>query len=328
MELRDVETFLALAEELHFGRTAQRLYVSTGRVSQTVRALENEVGAPLFARNSRQVRLTALGEQFRADAQRGLDQLHGALHTAQDSARGIKCVVRVGYPGCVGGPFVSRLVSAFQARHPTARAVMTALPMSTGFTMLRDRQVDLLVVWSPGGDPNAVGGEGRATGPTLATDHRAVLVPSGHPLASRREISIEEVADYEVLDLPNTTPASLAQAWTPSHSPSGKPLRRGAKTLETLVGRDTVPLLDLLSTVEHEQLAHLTIRSLLRYQLYPGLVLVPITDLPPCVMVPVWQPEFETAAIRAFVDIAAELAGQLAAEHGHSPAARMAACSS
>lgn len=320
MELRDVETFLALAEELHFGRTAQRLYLSTGRVSQSIRGLENEIGAPLFARNSRQVRLTALGRQFRTDAQSGLDQLQGALRKAQDCARGVNGVLRVGYVACVGGPFISTLVSAFHARHATTRAVMTALPLATGFTTLRHRQIDLLVVWSPGGDAAAVSGDGRATGPILATDQRAVLVPSGHPLADHREISIEQVADYELLDLPSTTPASLARAWTPRHTPSGKPLRRGPKTLEALVGQDTIPLLDLLSTVEHEQLAHLTIRSLLRYQPYPGLVLVPITDLPPCVMVPVWQPEFETAATRAFVDVAA----RPAADHDHSRLAPLA----
>jgi DNA-binding transcriptional LysR family regulator len=69
VELREIEVFLVLAEELHFGRTAVRLRLSQGRVSQLVRALEREIGGSLFERSSRQVRLTRLGVRFRSGAE-------------------------------------------------------------------------------------------------------------------------------------------------------------------------------------------------------------------------------------------------------------------
>jgi DNA-binding transcriptional LysR family regulator len=88
MELRDIETFLAVADKLHFGRAAQRLYLSPSRVSQTIRSLEREVGGALFVRTTRQVRLTPLGERFRVHVALGLESLHAALRDAQATARG------------------------------------------------------------------------------------------------------------------------------------------------------------------------------------------------------------------------------------------------
>jgi DNA-binding transcriptional LysR family regulator len=67
MELREIEIFLALAEELHFSRTAERLHVSQARISQTIKKLERQVGAPLFDRTSRSVAPTPIGARLRDD---------------------------------------------------------------------------------------------------------------------------------------------------------------------------------------------------------------------------------------------------------------------
>lgn len=73
-ERLELEAFLVLAEELHFGRTAKRLHVTTGRISQVLKKLEGRVGAPLFERNSRTVTLTKIGGQLRGDLQSGYEQ--------------------------------------------------------------------------------------------------------------------------------------------------------------------------------------------------------------------------------------------------------------
>jgi len=64
LERHELETFLTLAEELHFGRTAERLHVSTARVSQMIKKLERRVGVPLFSRTSRRVELSAVGRRL------------------------------------------------------------------------------------------------------------------------------------------------------------------------------------------------------------------------------------------------------------------------
>jgi DNA-binding transcriptional LysR family regulator len=133
MELRDIETFLTVAENLHFGRAARRLYLSPSRVSQTIRNLEREIGGPLFVRTTRQVRLTPLGEQFRVHAKHGVDILRMALREAQANARDaetrVGSIERASLPvplvshfTCVDAAFLDEVSSAFQAPRPSTPA--------------------------------------------------------------------------------------------------------------------------------------------------------------------------------------------------------------
>jgi len=78
MERRDAEIFLTLAEELHFGRTAERLFVSQARVSQSIKKLERRIGAPLFERTSRHVALTPIGRQLHRDIGPAYRRISGA----------------------------------------------------------------------------------------------------------------------------------------------------------------------------------------------------------------------------------------------------------
>ena len=90
MEIRDVEIFLTLAAELHFGRTAERLHVSQARISQAVNQQERRIGGALFDRsNRRQIRLTPLGRQLRDDLRPVYDGLRASLERAQLAAQGI-----------------------------------------------------------------------------------------------------------------------------------------------------------------------------------------------------------------------------------------------
>lgn len=94
LERYELEAFLTLAEELHFGRTAERLGVSTGRISQTVKKLERRVGTPLFARTSRSVHLTPVGQRLYEDLLPAYRQLRTALERATDAGRGFHGVLR------------------------------------------------------------------------------------------------------------------------------------------------------------------------------------------------------------------------------------------
>ncbi|WP_030443581.1 LysR family transcriptional regulator [Actinoplanes subtropicus] len=87
MELRDIEIFLTLAEELHFGRTAERLRVSSARVSQSIKQQERRIGGALFERTSRSVRLTPLGRRFRDRLDAGYREIAAGLDEAATIAR-------------------------------------------------------------------------------------------------------------------------------------------------------------------------------------------------------------------------------------------------
>src|SRR6185369_3531384 len=94
-ERHEIEAFLTLAEELHFGRTAERLRVSTTRISQTIRKLERGIGAPLFDRTSRRVELSPLGRQLYDQIQPAWAQIGAAYSRAVNEGRGRSGTVRV-----------------------------------------------------------------------------------------------------------------------------------------------------------------------------------------------------------------------------------------
>lgn len=101
MELRDIEIFLTLAEELHFGRTAERLHLSQARVSQSISRQERRLGGALFDRSTRTVTLTPLGQRLRDDLHPGYGLIRKALTRAAETARGCSGTVRLGAMGAL-----------------------------------------------------------------------------------------------------------------------------------------------------------------------------------------------------------------------------------
>ncbi|WP_235487182.1 LysR family transcriptional regulator, partial [Frankia sp. AvcI1] len=97
MELRHLVSFLAIADELHFGRAAARLHLSQPSLSQQLQRLERSLGVELVARTSHDVRLTAAGKAFEAEARAIISQMRKATHTAREVAAGRTGVVSVGY---------------------------------------------------------------------------------------------------------------------------------------------------------------------------------------------------------------------------------------
>ena len=121
VEHRDLEVFLTLADELHFGRTAERLHVSTARVSQTLRKLERQVGVPLFERTSRRVALTPVGRQLRDDVGPAFRQIQDGVQRAVTAGRDVTGLLRVGFFRAAASQFVLETAERFQAgATPTA----------------------------------------------------------------------------------------------------------------------------------------------------------------------------------------------------------------
>lgn len=118
MELRHLEHFVAVAEEHHFTRAAERLMISQSGLSASVRALEQELGAPLFVRSTRSVELTAAGEALLAEASRALSSVRAARE-AVDAVQGLmRGVLTIGTEQCVAGVDLPALLARFRSRHP------------------------------------------------------------------------------------------------------------------------------------------------------------------------------------------------------------------
>ena len=113
MELRQIRSFLSIAETLHFGRTAELIHLSQPALSLQIRALEEEVGVRLFERNRRKTTLTAAGFAFREDAAAALSQLEQAIRRARLAANGKLGLLRIGFISTAGREIVPELVRQF-----------------------------------------------------------------------------------------------------------------------------------------------------------------------------------------------------------------------
>lgn len=143
MELRHLRYFSVLADELHFGRAAQRLAISQPPLSVAIRQLEEAVGARLFDRNSKEVRLTGAGQALRASARRLLRQAEEAALEAREVAAGSAGRLRIGFVGAMLYRGLPQALRAFQASHPAVRTSLTELNSAEQITDLLHDRLDL-----------------------------------------------------------------------------------------------------------------------------------------------------------------------------------------
>lgn len=142
MELRHLRCFLMLAEELHFGRAAQRLAMTQPPMSVAIRQLEASVGAQLFVRNSKTVQLTAAGRALLPEAQALLARASHARQLAQDVAQGQAGSLRIGFVGAMLYRGLPQMVQPFQAAHPRLRLELRELSSAEQLVELRQDRLD------------------------------------------------------------------------------------------------------------------------------------------------------------------------------------------
>ncbi|WP_232662772.1 LysR family transcriptional regulator [Pseudonocardia sp. TRM90224] len=291
MEMRELEIFLVLAEELHFGRTAERLYLTQSRISQTIRAMEDRIGGKLFDRTSRRVGLTPLGEHLRDELRPGYEQIQRALVSTSDRAKGVSGVLRLCVPTySMAGPSFTAITRAFQARFPACRLVV-AEEFPGDFDRLRQGAYDLMCQRQPISEPDLT------IGPRLSLEERILLVHVGHPLAERGHATLEDLGDYAVISRAGI-PARMYDEFFPAATPSGRPIPRGPEITMSS---------DVLHLVARGDIVHPTVASFTTYYRHPDVTHVPIRDMPPTESVLVWRTDRENAAIRAFATVAAEV---------------------
>lgn len=131
-----------------------------------------------------------------------------------------------------------------------------------------------------------------------------VLVPVGHPLAAQVSVDVEALADYEMLNPSSAWTGAFREVETPTVTPAGRPIRYTADDIATMTGRAELTTEDLLTLVARGRGLHCTVTALLDQFPFPGLTVVPIQDLPPMAVVPIWRTAAENATIRAFVETA------------------------
>ncbi len=188
IELRHLRYFIAVAEELHFGRAAARLNISQPPLSQQIQMLEQHIGARLFNRTNRSVSLTAAGKQFLADSRQILLLVDDAALRATRLHHGETGELRIGFTS--SAPFiksVSDTLSSFRQRYPDVHIQTRETNTREQIAPLNDGELDLGLMRNTQ-LPDTLNAQVILHEPLLAMVHR------DHPLAQQAAVSLAELA--------------------------------------------------------------------------------------------------------------------------------------
>ncbi|HZF87482.1 LysR family transcriptional regulator [Streptomyces sp.] len=291
LEIRELEAFLVLAEELHFGRTGERLYVSQSRVSQLLRSLEGRIGAPLVERTSRRVSLTPLGESFLSSLRPAYEALRATVDEARAAARNVGGVLRIGFQGTVDD-YLAQAIALFEERYPTCAIEVAEIALSDPFGPVRRKEVDCAVVLLPVAEDDLV------LGPVFSRQPQTLALSARHPLAARESVSAEELANCRLIGIQDSAPEYWRREQAPRETPGGLPIPAGplVNTLQeglSLTAADRGAMLLCRSTAEYHGR-----RS--------SIAFVPVEGLPDSLLGLVLRRDNSTPQARAFAQAVGE----------------------
>lgn len=274
LETRELEYFIAVADELHFGRAAVRLSIAQPALSKAIRRVETRLGVALFIRSSRHVELTPAGEALREHGRHALNAVSAAVRNARragDAEAHLRLVLK---PGGDAG-LLSGILAEY-AHQPDARRVdiLFSGPADRA-DFLRDGRADVGLLYAPFDPLDGLDHE------TLHTEGRVVILPSGHRLARRTAVRLSDL-DGETLP-----------RW------KGVPGADGD-------GPEVVDVIQMLQMIAVGRMIGVLPRSLVD-PIPPGLVCVPVTDAPPSSLVLAWHEQNRSPLVAAFVAAAVQL---------------------
>lgn len=293
LERVEVEAFLTLAELLHFGRTAERLHLSPGRISQTIKGLEVRIGATLFERTSRTVRLTPIGRLLHDGLRPAIDQAEGAVAAAVAAAQGTRIRVHVGYstPWC--GDLMISAGDRLLAEYPDADVTFEEIQLSDPLSGLRAGRIDIQLSELPVNEADIV------AGPVLVSEPRTLLVPADHPLIGRGTVTVEDLADARLIPIRGAAPDYWQAMHFPSHTPSGRPIPHT---------RPVTYWHEVLGLVAAGRGVTIAAARAARYHPHPGVVHLMFEDAEPIRYGLLWLAGRQTPAVTRLAELAAEVA--------------------
>ncbi|WP_328302422.1 LysR substrate-binding domain-containing protein [Streptomyces sp. NBC_00435] len=278
MELRTLRYFVAVAEELHFGRAATRLHMSQPPLSRAIKQLETEVGALLFDRSSAGVALTPVGAVLLDEARALLDQAE-RVHVRVAAAAGA-ATLTVGILGDSTDPRVTRLADEFRRRHPRVEVRVRRTDLTDPTCGLRAGLVDVALTRAP------FDGTGL-TVRALRADPVGALLRADDPLARPAGLELADLAGRRWFRFPQGTDPAWQSYWSGGEPREGPVVRAVQECRQAVLWNGTVGM------------------TLLDHEPGEGLTVVPLRDMPPSRSVAAWNAGDTNPLIRSFVQIAA-----------------------
>lgn len=195
MELRHLRYFVTLAEELHFGRAAERLHIAQPPLSQQIRQLETELGFELFHRTKRKVQLTEAGQVFLDEVQQIFKQLEQAIQVGRQTSRGEMGQLVVGFVSSAPYNILPTVLRAFRSSVPEVRLELHELTTNQQFRWLRESRIDVGFVRPPVE-------EDRLNFETIFQESLVVALPDTHELANQSNVCLRSLKNEPFILFP------------------------------------------------------------------------------------------------------------------------------
>lgn len=282
METRELRYFVAVAEELHFGRAAQRLGIAQPPLSRAIQQLERRLGAVLLDRTSRTVTLTEAGSVLLAEGRAALDAVDAAERRTRRAA-----LSATGRPGLVlvtkasaSSELLAKLLDAYAAEPVAAPVDVILCGPAEQERLLREGHADVALLHRPFDSTAGLHTE------ELSTEGQVAVLPAGHPLTARPHLHLADVAELPGLPLPRWPAAD--GSYQPGPGPQV---------------RDHTQLLQLIALGR----ACAVIPESVRAQLPSDVAAVPVLDAPSVTTVIAWPPHSRSKPLADLIRIATQL---------------------
>jgi DNA-binding transcriptional LysR family regulator len=296
MEFRHLRYFVAVAEELNFGRAAKRLRISQQPLSQQIKNLEEELGVKLFSRTTRRVELTEVGKTFLEETYRTLSQSEFATEAARRAARGETGILRIGHAPTALYNVLPEALKVFRARYPGVVLELFELISKPQEEALAAGRIEVGFLYPPVEDPGI-------TTEVISEEPLMVVLPEEHRLADRDEVALEELAGEPFVMLPRRNRPALHDRIV------GECRRAGFSPKVVQEANNLHTMLGLVAAGFGVNLTVANIRNLKR----PGVVYRSLKDQTKIFAFAVaWRPEHKSSTLSNFLEIVREIAGSSA----------------
>jgi DNA-binding transcriptional LysR family regulator len=296
VDLRQLRYFIAVAEELHFSRAAERLHLDQPTLSRHVRRLEEKLGVKLLDRTTRTVALTDAGEAFLDKAREVIAAADSAVSAARDVGGGRTGVLRVGMMVQVAEPLRSEAFNLFEARYPDVELKPRSYPFVDPACGLESGETDVALVWLPIEHP-------QIETEQLFEEPRYFIVANNHRLARRRAIRREDVEDEPFFTWPESWGLSpTAMAWGDFFQL--EPRLDGTRRVSGAEVHDEDEWLDALVRGRAISTAPASAKT---YYGWPGITFIRAQGIEPAVVAVAWRRDENNPLVTNFLEVVREV---------------------
>jgi DNA-binding transcriptional LysR family regulator len=287
MELRQLRYFQAVAEELHFGRAAERVHIAQPPLSQQIKRLEEELGVSLLRRSSRKVELTPEGTRFLDSVRDILERVEGAAHAVRALARGEEGRLRVGFVGAASDTPFPDAVRDYREKYPAVHLVLRDMCTLRQLEELRRGEIDVGLIRLFGQNLRGYRHE------TLLRDSYVLAMPRSHPLARLESIPLAALDGVPLVLYPRSSQPALYDTFM---------ARLGEQGVRPVIAQ-TATTKQTMSALVAAGMGIAFLHGSAARMPHPGVEYRPLVGTFPDVeLVMVWRPENDTVLVERFLE--------------------------